>query len=80
MTSPDPYMTLPVSEFESLAYRAQTGDRLVEALEPFLKFLEGKSGTGWCMHDRYVSELHPRDAYDALEEAMHQAIRARRRR
>jgi hypothetical protein len=76
----DAYMTLPVSEFEGLADRAQTGDHLLKALEPYLKFLEGKSATGWCMHDRYVSELPARDGYDALEEAVHQAIRARRRR
>lgn len=53
-------------------------DELHAAIRAYLPFLEGKAGTGWCMHDRQVYEMPSRAAARAAYERLHAAMRVTR--
>lgn len=52
-------------------------DELRTAIKAYMPFLEGKAGTGWCMHDRGTFELDAVAAYQRLK-AVLQGMRTTR--
>jgi hypothetical protein len=46
---------------------------LLEAIRPYLRLLEAKAGTGWCMHDRGVQGLSAAALWARLEQAFAKA-------